>query len=396
LVPCDIHPRTFDADRARAFVEAAAPALQALGVDPMDYLRRASPLQYVWRAAKRPRGAFAVRATMLDPVGGVSHVRVVHPTAALATEPGVSARVDMRFETDLPDGIPKIAVLHRPALTSDTWRAALGGLLAAGWVIVVEFDDNPEFFQRMAGDGEATFRAAHAVQTSTPELAEVLRRRNPEVAVFPNAVAELPPIRNFVDTDGVTVFFGALNREQDWRPIIEAVNRVAAAAGPRLRFKVMHDHAFFEALQTPSKEFLPLGDYVTYLGALGGCEISLMPLEDNGFNRAKSDLKFVEAGACRVAPLASRVVYGATARDGDTAMLFSDAAEFETKFRRLVAMPEIAARIAGSARDYVARERMLAYQVAPRLAWYRSLWERRAALTEALRVRMETPFDPRS
>ena len=39
------------------------PALQALGVDPMDYLRRASPLQYVWHAAKRPRGAFAVSSS---------------------------------------------------------------------------------------------------------------------------------------------------------------------------------------------------------------------------------------------------------------------------------------------------------------------------------------------
>jgi hypothetical protein len=33
---------------------------------------------------------------------------------------------------------------------------------------------------------------------------------------------------------------------------------------------------------------------------------------------------------------------------------------------------------------------MLAYQVASRIAWYRSLWARREALTEALRVRMAT------
>ena len=34
------------------------------------------------------------------------------------------------------------------------------------------------------------------------------------------------------------------------------------------------------------------------------------------------------------------------------------------------------------------RERMLADQVAPRLAWYRELWDRRAALTGALRGRI--------
>jgi hypothetical protein len=31
---------------------------------------------------------------------------------------------------------------------------------------------------------------------------------------------------------------------------------------------------------------------------------------------------------------------------------------------------------------------MLAYQVAPRIAWYRSLWDRREALTAAMRERV--------
>ena len=38
---------------------------------------------------------------------------------------------------------------------------------------------------------------------------------------------------------------------------------------------------------------------------LGQSEIAFMPLSDTPFNRAKSDLKFVEAGACGVASLAS-------------------------------------------------------------------------------------------
>jgi hypothetical protein len=36
----------------------------------------------------------------------------------------------------------------------------------------------------------------------------------------------------------------------------------------------------------------------------------------------------------------------------------------------------------------VADDRMLAYQVAPRIAWYQSLWARREALSEARRQRM--------
>ena len=51
-------------------------------------------------------------------------------------------------------------------------------------------------------------------------------------------------------------------------------------------------------------------------------------------------------------------------------------------------MPEVARGLGNAARSYVAGERMLAYQVAERVAWYRSLWARRVELTNALYARM--------
>jgi hypothetical protein len=54
----------------------------------------------------------------------------------------------------------------------------------------------------------------------------------------------------------------------------------------------------------------------------------------------------------------------------------------------MVAMPELALDLGNSARSYVASERMLAYQVAPRIAWYRSLWARRDELNNALYARL--------
>jgi hypothetical protein len=51
-------------------------------------------------------------------------------------------------------------------------------------------------------------------------------------------------------------------------------------------------------------------------------------------------------------------------------------------------MPELARNIGDAARAYVAEHRMLAYQVAPRLEWYRSLWARRPALSQALMTRV--------
>ncbi len=114
-----------------------------------------------------------------------------------------------------------------------------------------------------------------------------------------------------------------------------------------------------------------------------------MPLSDTPFNRAKSDLKFIEAASCRVASIASSVVYGDSIHDGQTGLLFRDPTEFYTRMLRLIAMPEVARELGDAARAYVAQDRMLAYQVAPRIAWYRSLWTRRDALEAARQARLQ-------
>jgi len=219
-------------------------------------------------------------------------------------------------------------------------------------------------------------------------LAEVLRRQNPEVTVFPNAVARLPDIRNHATSERITLFFAGLNRENEWPPYLAALNNVAARAGGRLCFQIVNDRGLYEALQTPHKAYTPLCDYESYQNLLGSCEISFMPLLDTPFNRCKSDLKFIEAAAHRVVALASPVVYGGSIEDGRTGVLFRDAQELEQRLSRLVANPEIGRGIGDTARDFVEKNRMLAYQVAQRSRWYHSLWERREQLQQSLLARV--------
>jgi hypothetical protein len=282
-------------------------------------------------------------------------------------------------------------------LTGDRGLETLRTLTDAGYLVVTEFDDHPDHFDMMRNGGALNFTGVHALQTSTMAMAEVLRKYNPEIAVFPNAVVSLPEVSNFAVSNAITMFFGALNRGRDWQPFMPAINAVAAKAGDRLMFRIVHDHAFFDALETPHKTFTPTCDYETYMQLLSGSEVSFMPLSDTPFNRAKSDLKFVEAGSYRVCALASTVVYGNSIKDGRTGLLFRDPVELEARLMRLVAMPEIGRSLADAARRYVAERRMLAYQVAPRVAWYRSLWDRRAALSEAVRARalnQDARFEP--
>ena len=398
LIPIDVQPRIFDERAGRAFIEAVTPALRNLGIDPADYARTALPLQFVWRVRKAPVRRMVIAGNMLEPVGGVSHLRVIHPQTAMASDPEVVTHlaspdsppepVDRGDPFSNGPDVPRIFILHRPALFGARGQRIVENLIAKGWLVVTEFDDNPDFLRGMNDANLMSFRGVHAVQTTTPELAALFRQRNPELALFPNAIEVLPDIRNFTDPRVLTVFFGALNREPDWPPLMGAINAVAARAGDRLRFRVVHDEGFFRALETPNKTFTPLCGYDTYMELLGTAEISLMPLDDTPFNRAKSDLKFIEAGACRVASLASAVVYGNSIAHGETGLIFATPEEFHRHFLRLTAIPDLALELGNNARRMVSRHRMLADQVKPRIQWYRELWEKRAALTEALRERI--------
>src|SRR5689334_19592603 len=85
--------RAFDSAQAQEFATLLALALTKLGVDPSQYAQRSAVLQYVWRVLKRPRQMMAVAANMLQPIGGVSHTRIIHPLQAMRTDPTVLTHV---------------------------------------------------------------------------------------------------------------------------------------------------------------------------------------------------------------------------------------------------------------------------------------------------------------
>lgn len=384
----DIVPVEDAAASREAFVTAMEPALHALGIDVAGYRHRAAPLRYIVRAARRPVAPLEITSTILPPVGGVSEVRVRRPMAAIASEPGVTANISDYIEVRVPEVEGKITILHRPALLGEAGLEFVRTLTSTGSIVICEFDDHPDFIPILRQAELYNFRGVHAVQTSTEALAEVLRQHNPEVAVFPNAVSDLPDIGNYTDLQRMKVMVAGINRESDWPPYIDALNAVAATAEHRLHFEIVGDRRLFDELRTPHKRFTPLCDYDTYNEILRGCEIAFMPLADSAFNRCKSDLKFIEAAAHRVVALASPVVYSESIRDGQTGIIFRDSAELYSRLLRLIANPEIARSIADEARAYVSGHRMLAYQVGERLAWYRSLLARHDALHAALLARV--------
>ncbi len=389
LVPLEAAPRIFGREKAETFARQMEPALRAMNIDPADWLRRSAPIQYVWRATKALPKPLVVVARTLKPVGGVNDVRVLEPFAAIATRPGVVTRAGMDAAVPAIDpAIPRIMILQRRLLDSPQAPDYLRALRATGAVLVQEFDDDPAHWPSIAASGSLAFRGVHAVQTSTEPLAALLRELNPEVAIFPNALSSLPEPRNFIDPQRLTLFFGAINREADVAPFIPALNQALAAANGALSIAVMHDRRTFEALNTPHKAFAPLADYATYRAAMGRCELAFLPLADSRFNRMKSDLKAVEAGGHRLCCLASPTVYEGSIRHGQTGLIIRTPEDLVAALRDLVADPGRARDMADNAHAWVKRERLHAHQMAARIAWYRSLWDRRGTLDAALLARV--------
>jgi len=329
-----------------------------------------------------------IHALTLRPVAGVNDVRIHLPCRALAKQPGVRVVVQETAADLSQRGSEAQAVFlwQRPIIR----YAQIEGmrrLIALGYVMVVEFDDHPMVWPDIAANDNLNFRGVHAVQTSTDALAGLLRQYNGNIAVFPNAIESLPPLRARRG-ETLTLFFGALRREQDWAPVMPALNEVLRECGERVRVVVVYDRAFHDALATPHKTFYPMLRYDAYLSLLSIADINLLPLLDDEFRRMKSDLKFIESAAHGAVVLASPTVYAKTVRDGETGLIYRTPEEFGALLRGLVANRERLDTLARAAWDYVKRERLLARQAEARLAWYRELCAQRAALSEQLYQRV--------
>ena len=197
----------------------------------------------------------------------------------------------------------------------------------------------------------------------------------------------------------VTVFFGALNRRADWEPLMPALNAAIRRHGDRLYFRVVSDREFFDALQTNAKEFAGgvrdasiVAPYEQYTAALHASDIALLPLRDTEFNRAKSDLKFIEAAGHGAVALASPTVYAGSVRDGETGLIFRSPEEFAEKLDLLIARADLRRTLAENAYRYVAAHRLLDQHLGDYIAAYREMFARREEFERERRARVEKFF----
>ncbi|HAZ48233.1 MAG TPA: glycosyl transferase [Cyanobacteria bacterium UBA11369] len=377
------------------FQQVIAPVLKAVGVDSAQFAIQTGAYQYVVRAIKSlvaPR-RLLIQTMMMAPLA-CDRVRVLEPDRLSSTIPGVRTVATVKT-ADLnyaQAGEEKVFIWQRGYLQAPDDIPKIQELLRRGYLIIAEIDDDPMRWPAHAENQFFTYRSCHGVQTSTEPLAEFLRQINPNVKVFQNQLAYLPEKRNYSEGGEVKIFFGALNREEDWALIMPALNRVLADYGEKVRVQVIYDKQFFDALETPHKELEPFCNYERYQQILHGCDIGLLPLNFTRFNSMKSDLKFIECAGHGVTVLASPTVYEGSILEGETGLIYRSVDEFEAKLRQLIEDTQFRHQLAANAYQWVKENRLLSQHYQQRRDWYLQMRDELPRLNEELRSRVPELF----
>lgn len=292
-------------------------------------------------SARQGRQVFKEHEKLMS-YGGTYYYRMALPALELAKYPGFECLLSWRFEA-APDGHIRIMDIHSvwhddcDVIVFQRWMHADGAetarrARAAGQIIVQDVDDqfwalpttnmarqttdaktsaefNRDHYRKMVG-------ASSAIICSTPTLASVFAWANVPTFVCRNAVDvdrwpvkdpavngmigwvggipwrgnDLPLLRNilgpFLEKYGLPFYHGGVSPDprypKAWEQLGLDTDKIAVAHAP----------------------IVPIAQYPRLWAPLN---LAVIPLEDSTFNRAKSWLKGLEASACGIPFIASRL-----------------------------------------------------------------------------------------
>lgn len=319
----------------------------------------------------------------------VNRVRLDEPGAALAETGLVQVISEYPTERFFPSDHSIFLYARSYFVDHESAKRSIRFLCSKNYVVIMDMDDHPDGMTGHAEDNYYSLGSFHAIQTSTPEIANFLLDHQivPEVGVFPNQLATLPSAPGPRQAGRIRLAFASLERGASWQTILPALNAALGQLGDTVQCAVVQDRALFDGLACERKFFHKVLPTARYMDLLRLSDIHVMPLTDTPFNRAKSDLKFIESAAQGTVCLASPVVYGNSIRHDETGVVFNSPEELATQLVDLVRNHQRRERIRRAAYDYVAQNRLLSQHIHKRYEWYCSLLDRRAELHAALKAR---------
>ena len=353
---------------------------------------------WLLRTTKQAPVKLNVGALALKKMAGVNEPRIDHPLTLLRGFPGVQTHWQSEGFVVRDGWAPGVLILLRQFLNTPQLQSGIEGLIAKGWSVVIEIDDDPHHWPAYVNSKFHAFKAAHGVSVSTKPLAQIVKAWNPEVQVFENQIFKLPnhDLQEKLPEEKLRVFFGALNRQKDWQSVLPGIQMAIDHFGDRLHFVVVHDQAFHDALKTPHKEFWPTLPQEDYLKQMHACHVALLPLLDTPFNRLKSDLKFIECCAMGVVPIASPTVYATEPAHKNLAWMANTPKQWFKALQEAVEDNAALHQRRLKAYAHVQSQRMLSQHIGKRFEWFQSLRTNFADLEQQRQKRLQAhaPSNP--
>lgn len=247
----------------------------------------------------------------------------------------------------------------------------------------IDFEENVKSLRAM----DAMLRTLGGVSFTTERLRKFYEEEcgYPHTYTFPNSIlfddynmwGHHKMVRE--DAKSVRVMWqGGDSHYADWTSIRSEIGKTCRI-WPNLKWVIWGTEFHWVHSEIPDEQFehypwVPYGAFRTVWGMMD-FDFMVCPLVDNVFNQGKSAIKFYEAAArpdpkpvlaARVPPYSDEIV------DGETGLLYSNGKEFLEKFGALVENPDLRARLARRATEWV-REYRDAYKTTlPYFEWIMS------------------------
>ena len=224
-----------------------------------------------------------------------------------------------------------------------------------------------------------TLKIVDLVQTSSPPLAEAFKPFCERVAVFPNQIAKAWRLgATKPEKPLIVAWAGSLSHVGDVAHAAKAVCQwVREHEG--VEFRIM-GHAPMEKLfdlPPEKKKFVLWGGMEAYEEFLKGVHIGLAPLGDTAFNRARSDVKWLECAAQGVVFVGQRLPTFAEVEDGKTGFLFKDTAEMLGVLDKLYKNRKLMQSVSRAAFEHVTQKRRYDIAAQERAKVYKELMDRK-------------------
>lgn len=273
--------------------------------------------------------------------------------------------------------------LWRPNCTPEMAADLVRDVQRRGAKLVYQMDD--DLLAPPGDDATATtkreiaaifLRGATGAIVSTPALRARYAADNPSMRVVGNALDEQllvrPAIAPVASKRLILGYMGTRTHDADLLLLLPALMELARISPLPLELQIIGGVANPETLarlsQLPfpvQRLEAPVVEYPQFLPWFTGnvrWDIALAPLCDTPFNRAKSDIKFLDYAALGTAGVYSSLpVYADSVGHGETGLLAENTTEsWVAALRTLIERPDLRQKLAANARRYLFGERILA------------------------------------